>query len=294
MEDEKEGMDEIKSQENEDEQEAEKEELEQTFFTRFLKQPEDIYMKEKYLLSIMRLSIIERILRVFLFQSTSKELSLYPFLVKVKQDKKQLKLFNTTIKYISENFNEDYPLHFFSEVTQEIIRLNKLNDLSELKFDKYILKLEFLLAWHFENNFLIKQIENKLGMGYYDTVQLMKGKTNYVYSVESINTIFKFMNIFEKQSLATRIENEFPLIHGLFCTEKVYYFYCDKLNREKIPSGNIVKYLLEQVFARIDSSKNAKVNNYDNDNYYMMNLYLINQIIQLYPFYFHKKPEFLD
>ena len=294
MEDEKEGMDEIKSQENEDEQEAEKEELEQTFFTRFLKQPEDIYMKEKYLLSIMRLSIIERILRVFLFQSTSKELSLYPFLVKVKQDKKQLKLFNTTIKYISENFNEDYPLHFFSEVAQEIIRLNKLNDLSELKFDKYILKLEFLLAWHFENNFLIKQIENKLGMGYYDTVQLMKGKTNYVYSVESINTIFKFMNIFEKQSLATRIENEFPLIHGLFCTEKVYYFYCDKLNREKIPSGNIVKYLLEQVFARIDSSKNAKVNNYDNDNYYMMNLYLINQIIQLYPFYFHKKPELLE
>ena len=65
----------------------------------------------------------------------------------------------------------------------------------------------------------------------------MKGKTNYVYSVECLNTIFKFMYIFEKQSLCTRIENEFPLIHNLFCIEKIYYFYCDKLNREKIPSG---------------------------------------------------------
>ena len=242
----------------------------------------------------MRLSIIERILRVFLFQSTSKELSLYPFLEKVKNDKKQLKLFNMTIKYISEKFSEDYPLHFFSEVAQEINRLNKLGDLSELKFDKYILKFEFLLAWHFENNFLTNEIESKLGMGYYDTLQILKGKTNYVYSIESLNTIFKFMNIFEKQSLATRIDNEFALIRSLFCVEKVYYFYCDKLNRDKIPSGNIVKYLLEQIFARIDNSKNSKVNNYDNDNYYMMNLYLINQIITLYHFYFHKKPELLE
>ena len=297
MEDEKEETEQIKSQENEEEQDAEneeKEEKEQTFFTRFLKEPEDVYIKEKYLLSIMRLSIIERILRVFLFQSTSKELSLYPFLEKVKNDKKQLKLFNMTIKYISEKFSEDYPLHFFSEVAQEINRLNKLGDLSELKFDKYILKFEFLLAWHFENNFLTNEIESKLGMGYYDTLQIMKGKTNYVYSIESLNTIFKFMNIFEKQSLATRIDNEFALIRSLFCVEKVYYFYCDKLNRDKIPSGNIVKYLLEQIFARIDNSKNSKVNNYDNDNYYMMNLYLINQIITLYPFYFHKKPELLE
>ena len=53
------------------------------------------------------------------------------------------------------------------------------------------------------------------------------------------------------------------LIDQLFCIEKVYYFYCDKLNREKIPSGNIVKYLLEQVTARIENSKNSKSNNYD-------------------------------
>ena len=57
-----------------------------------------------------------------------------------------------------------------------------------MKFDKYILKMEFLLTWHFENNFLVRQIDNRLGMGYYDNVQVVKRKTNYIYSVEYINT----------------------------------------------------------------------------------------------------------
>ena len=265
-----------------------------TFISRFFLMPGELYKKEKYMLSIMRISIFERILNTYLFQSTSKELSLYPFLDTIPKDQKKFKIFNTTLKYISENFIDDFPLVYFSELVKEINRLLKIGNLKELKFDKYILKLEFLLAWHFENNFMIKQIDNRLGMNYYDNAQIVKGRTNYVYSIECLNTIFKFMYIFEKQSLSTRIENEFPLIHNLFCIEKVYYFYCDKLNREKIPSGNIVKYLLEQVQTRIENSKNSKANNYDNDNYYMMNLYLINQIVQLYPFYFHKKPELLE
>ena len=284
----------IEEKEEKDEIENEDEQENVTFLSRFFMQPNELYSKDKYLLSIMRLSIFERILRIFLFQSTSKELSLFPFLDNVQNDPKMLKLYDDTLKFISDNFTEDFPLYFFNEVVKEINRITKIGDLSNMKFDKYILKLEFLLAWHFENNFLTKQIDNRLGLGYYDRLQLLKGNTNYIYSVECINTIFKFMYIFEKQSLCTRIENEFPLIHNLFCIEKVYYFYCDKLNREKIPSGNIVKYLIEQVMAKIESSKNVKSNNYDNDNYYMMNLYLINQIIQLYPFYFHKKPELLE
>ena len=265
-----------------------------TFISRFFLMPGELYKKEKYMLSIMRISIFERILNTYLFQSTSKELSLYPFLDTIPKDQKKFKIFNTTLKYISENFIDDFPLVYFSELVKEINRLLKIGNLKELKFDKYILKLEFLLAWHFENNFMIKQIDNRLGMNYYDNAQIVKGRTNYVYSIECLNTIFKFMNIFEKQSLSTRIDNEFPLIHNLFCCEKIYFFYCDKLNREKIPSGNIVKYLLEQITARIESSKNAKTNNYDSDNYYMMNLYLINHIIQFYPFYFHKKPELME
>ena len=280
--------------ENDDEQENADEDEEMTFLSRFFMKPDELYSKDKYLLSIMRLSIFERILRIFLFQSTSKELSLFPFLDNVKNEPKLLKLFDTTLKFVSDNYTEDFPLYFFNEVIKEINRIIKVGDLSNMKFDKYMLKLEFLLAWHFENNFFTRQIHSRLGLGYYDHLQLLKGNTNYIYSVECINTIFKFMYVFEKQSLCTRIENEFPLIHNLFCIEKVYYFYCDKLNREKIPSGNIVKYLMEQVMAKIESSKNVKSNNYDNDNYYMMNLYLINQIIQLYPFYFHKKPELLE
>ena len=282
-----------KNQEEEDQENVDNAE-DVTFISRFFLQPEELYKKEKYLISIMRISIFERIINSFLFQSNSKELSLYPYLENLKKDQKQLKFFNNILKFISEKFIDDFPLTFYSEVIKEINRIMKIDDLKNLKFDKYILKFEFLLAWHFENNFMIKQIDNRLGMNYYDNAQIIKGRTNYIYSVECLNTIFKFINLFEKQSLSTRIENEFPLIHSLFCSEKIYYFYCDKLNREKIPSGNVVKYLLEQVNTKIESSKNSKTNNYDSDNYYMMNLYVINHIIQFYPFYFHKKPELVE
>ena len=267
------------------------------FITRFFLSPDELYKKEKYLLSIMRISIFERIINTYLFitnsTSNSKELSL-EYLDTIKKDQKQLKSFNSFLKYISDNFTEDFPLVYFTEIVKEINRLLKTDNLKELKFNKYVLKLEFLLAWHFDNNFTVKQIDNRLGMNYYDNAQIIKGRTNYVYSIECLNTIFKFIRIFEKQSLSTRMDNEFALIHSLFCSEKVYYFYCDKLNREKIPSGNVVKYLLEQVNTRIESSKNSKTNNYDSDNYYMINLYVINHIIQFYPFYFHKKPELVD
>ena len=280
--------------EGEGEEEQENQENDVTFISRFFLMPGELYRKEKYLLSIMRISIFERILNSYLFQSTSKELSFNPFLENNQKDPKKLKFFNQTLKFISEKFVDDFPLVYFSELVKEINRLMKIDNLKELKFEKYILKLEFLLAWHFENNFMIKQIDNRLGMNYYDNAQIVKGRTNYIYSVECLNTIFKFLTIFEKQSLSTRIENEFPLIHNLFCCEKIYYFYCDKLNREKIPSGNIVKYLLEQITTRIEISKNSKTNNYDSDNYYMMNLYVINHIIQFYTFYFHRKPELVD
>ena len=121
-----EDKDEIKSQEDDDEEEKENENVEEiTFISRFFMGPDELYRKERYLMTIMRLSIFERILRVFLFQSTSKELSLYPFLDNVKKDTKQLKLFDMTLNYISEHFTEDYPLMFFNEVVKEINRVNK-------------------------------------------------------------------------------------------------------------------------------------------------------------------------
>ena len=265
-----------------------------TFISRFFLNPSELYKKEKYLVATMRISIFERILTKYLFQSTSKNFTLYPFLDNIKKDKVQLKFFNSILNYINDNFFEDFPLTFFVELAKELEQIMKEEDLKNIKFDKYIIKLEFLLAWHFENNFMTKQIDNKLGMEYYDNAQIIKGRTNYIYSIESLNTIFKFLDEFEKQSLSTRIDNEFPLIRNLFCSEKVYYFYCDKLTREKIPSGNIVKYLIDQINTIVESSKNSKIINYDSDNYYMMNLFLINWIIKYYPFYFHKKPELVD
>ena len=144
----------IEEKEEKDEIENEDEQENVTFLSRFFMQPNELYSKDKYLLSIMRLSIFERILRIFLFQSTSKELSLFPFLDNIQNDPKMLKLYDDTLKFISDNFTEDFPLYFFNEVVKEINRITKIGDLSNMKFDKYILKLEFLLAWHFENNFL--------------------------------------------------------------------------------------------------------------------------------------------
>ena len=140
-----------KNQEEEDQENVDNAE-DVTFISRFFLQPEELYKKEKYLISIMRISIFERIINTYLFQSTSKELSLYPYLENLKKDQKQLKFFNNILKFISEKFIDDFPLTFYSEVIKEINRIMKIDDLKNLKFDKYILKFEFLLAWHFEND----------------------------------------------------------------------------------------------------------------------------------------------
>ena len=56
----------------------------------------------------------------------------------------------------------------------------KIDNLKDLKFDKYIVKLEFLLACHFENNFAMKQIDNRLGINNYDNAQIIKGRTYFI------------------------------------------------------------------------------------------------------------------
>ena len=68
-----------KNQEEEDQENVDNAE-DVTFISRFFLLPEELYKKEKYLISIMRISIFERIINTYLFQSTSKELSLYPYL----------------------------------------------------------------------------------------------------------------------------------------------------------------------------------------------------------------------
>ena len=82
------------------------------FLSRFFLQPNEVFSKEKYLLSLMRFSIMERILNIYLFQSTSKDFTLFPFLENVKKEQKSLNSLNSIMKFCSEKFNEDYPLYF--------------------------------------------------------------------------------------------------------------------------------------------------------------------------------------
>ena len=264
------------------------------FITRYLINREKIYNKDSYLTIIMRNSIFERLITKYIFQQTSKEFNLNPFLINIQKNNIELEKFKENLNLLIKDFKEENPLQIFSEISEEILNLLKESNLNEINFDKYLLNIEFLLSSHFENNFYEKQIENKMNENFFDLMYLQKGITNFNYSIESLTTICKFLKVFEIQNLSTRIENEFPLIKNLFCTEKIYYFFCDKLEREKNNSGNLVQYLISNLISKFEILKNSKVNNIQIENYILINLFFINKIIQNYSFYFHKQPELLN
>ena len=266
-----------------------------TFITRFYLNSNETYSKERYLTLIMRNSIFERILTKYIFQSESKNFDLFPFLDNIKKNEEGYKNFKERLESCKELFKDEGPLYLFNELSIELLKLLNEEDLIELKFDKNILKLEFLLSWHFENNFFEKQIDQKMNSNFFDTIYLQKGRTNYHYSIESLNTIFQFLKVFEKQNLTTKIknaDNEYDIVsnHNLFFTEKLYYFYCDKFGREKNFSqvGNIPYYLITNLIKKFDVLKNSKVNNIQIENYILINIFLINKIIIDYSFYLHK------
>ena len=273
--------------------------INESFISKYFLDIDRKYDVNFYLTSIMRFSIIEKILTNYFFHSdhketTEKNFSFYPLLEAIINDKNRKSLFISYLKYFMEIFEEDNPLFFFAELSKEFIRLLRKDDLSKIKFDEYILKTEFLLAWHFENNFYPKSIFEHFEMIVNDNIYLQKGITNYIYSVNSIYTIEKFLNVFEKQNLCTKMEGGMKLITNLFCSEKIYYFYCDKIGKKKLTCGNFVKYLIQQMNTKIDRLKNNKVNNYEIENYIMMNLYMINKVITNYSFYFYKEPELVE
>ena len=266
-------------------------ETDPTFLSRYFLDNDEVYSEKRYLTVIMRTSAFEKIFTKYLFQSTSSEFSLYNFLENLKGNKKELEKFKARLNLIIKSFPDEGPLYIFSEISKEIQRLLG-EDFTQIKYDKFILKMEFFLAWHIENNFYEKQIDQKMNLNFYDNMYLQKERTNFNYSIECLNTMYKFLKVFEKQSLTTRIENDFENNVDLFCTEKIYYFYCDKLNKDKNQIGNIVEYLIRQLLKKLETLKNAKVNNVQIENYILRNLFIINKIIQEYSFYFTKKPEF--
>ena len=279
-----------------EEEESNRKIINESFISKYFLDEDRKYSIDFYLTTIMRFSIFEKILTNYIFQSDneSKDYCLYPLLDSLVEDSKRKNLFISYLKYFMEMFDEDNPLFFFAELSKEFIRLLKNEDLSMIKFDDYILKIEFLLAWHFENNFFPKSIFEHFEMMCNDNIYLQKGITNYIYSVNSIDTIEKFLKIFEKQNLCTRIEGGLELVNDLYCSEKIYYFYCDKSGKKKLICGNFVKYLIQQLNTKIDRFKNNRVNSYEIENYIMMNLYIINKVITNYSFYLYKEPELVE
>ena len=254
------------------------------------------YNSNNYLICTLRFSIIEKVLTKYLFQNSGshKEYSLNQLSINLTKDSDQKSLFLSFCQMFIEKFGPESPLYLYSQLSKELIRLFKLKNLTKVQFDDYILKLEFLLAWHFESNFYPRPSIFTIIESLNDNIYLSNGITNYIYSVESINTIEHFLKVFEKQTLCTRIEGDLELINNLFCTEKVYYFYCDKMNKKKIMSGNLIKYLLQQLETKINKNKNSKINSLDIENYIMMNLYLIDKILHNYTFYLYKDPELVE
>jgi len=256
------------------------------------------YNSQNYLISTLRFSIIEKVLTKFLFQNSEshQDFSLYPLSQKLYQDKSKeaIKFFRGYLNMFTERFGNESPLYFYNQISKELLKIFSKEDISKINIEDFILKIEFLLAWHFESNFYPRTSIFEIIEFVNDNNYLTNGITNYFYSVESIYTIEKFIKIFEKQSLCTRIKDGIDLINNIFCSEKVYYFFCDKNNKRLSNCGNLVKYLLKQLITKINKNKNQKINSIEIENYIMINLFLIDKIIQNYSFYFYKEPEFAE
>jgi hypothetical protein len=193
------------------------------------------YNSNNYLTCTLCFSIIEKVLTKYLFQNSGShnDFSLNKLSKDLIKDPENKSLFLSFCQMFIEKFGQESPLFLYNQLSKELIRLFKLKDITKIQFDDYILKLEFLLAWHFESNFYPRTSIFSIIESLNDNIYLSNGITNYIYSVESIHTIENFLKIFEKQTICTRIEGDLELVNNLFCTEKVYYFYCDKMNKKK-------------------------------------------------------------
>ena len=207
------------------------------------------YNSKNYLICTLRFSIIEKVLTKYLFQlsGNGKDYSLNQLSKNLSKDPDNKSLFLSFLQMFIDKFSGESPLYFYNQLSRELLRLFKIKDLSKIQFDDYILKIEFLLAWHFESNFYPRTAIFEIIESLNDNIYLSNGITNYIYSIESFNTIEHFMKVFEKQSLCTRIDGDLDLVNNLFCSEKAYYFYCDKMNKKKNDMWKHVKIFITAI-----------------------------------------------
>ena len=181
------------------------------------------YSQQNYLTCTYVFSVIEKVITKFLFQSSCPEYYLYVLLINLNKDPSAKSRFITFLQLFIERFTEESPLFFYNQVAKEILKLFNIKDIYNVQFNEYILKLEFLLAWHFESNFYPKSSIFQIIESFNDNMYLHNGIPNFIYSIEAMNTIEHFLKVFEKQNICNRIEGDLYLINSLFCTEKVYY-----------------------------------------------------------------------
>ena len=115
------------------------------------------YNSQNYLISTLRFSIIEKVLTKFLFQNSEshQDFSLYPLSQKLYQDKSKeaIKFFRGYLNMFTERFGNESPLYFYNQISKELLKIFSKEDISKINIEDFILKIEFLLAWHFESNF---------------------------------------------------------------------------------------------------------------------------------------------
>lgn len=230
-----------------------------------------------YLSLLMNYSIAEIFLIKYIFQRKSKSLSALPLVLSTTSSQEMSEL----IKFLSDNITQEHPLFFFLDILRDVNRIIT-EDKQGITIDKYILRLETILTWHIDTNF--KTISNHPA--------LMNES-----SISSVYTLFQFVKVFEYQSISTIIDKKFEEIDDYFCSNKVYYYYLDQENKEKINYGNLIDFFLTQLDTKIENYQNnklsnSKVNNYQLENYIILVFFILKKIMVEYSFYISKIPEY--
>ena len=259
---------------------------------------ENIFKDDKYLTSCMRYSIFEKILTKYIFQYKTKQYNFYGIFSEAVSNKLGFPLIKQQLENIKSKFEIPEPLNFFSSLITEIWPfLNRLQkdarEYKNLNHEDQTKKIEYLLSSHFENNFYLQKIVRKLDDQYFNDryIRQFTEQTNFNYSISSLGTLNKFLQVFEKQSLYCRHDDKVMSYEDGFLSEKKYYYYLDNVNKDKVSPGNFVEYIIKDIERKCEDIANDKVNNYQVENYISLCLFVICRIVKNFSFYFDKKPE---
>lgn len=288
-----------------------------TFITNFLNKNFLPYLNvepseknDKYLTSMMRNSILERVLTRFLFQYEIKRYNLYYLLDHLKYQIENSENGDTNkdyvkTKHIFEFFRsklaQSESLYFYSKIADELFGfIEKLSkDSKEYKdftLEDDMRKIEGWLAQHIESNFFPQRQHKKIDDQYFNEnfVKQSSDQSNFNYSCSSLFTTFKILKVLEKQSLSCK-DPEYLLAHeDGFISEKKLYNYLERTGKNKTPSNNLIDYIIQNIEKKcyhLYGMSQEKLNNYEIENHLCFNLFLIYKIVKDYSFYVDKKPE---